>query len=178
VVDGVATEGTGATVIVGTNGVIDAASGTLGSVAAADEYPLTGTKVAVDRLNAGKGLVGSQPLDQPLNVGGTDIVSGSDEPPATDDAVNEGEASAAPPAPPDSGPPDSGPSSTDTIPPPTHQDVTLTGAERILLFAVGGDGTTWLVPAYRFTTADGAGPTVVAVADSFLLPGDVPPTGR
>ena len=58
VVDGVATEGTGATVIVGANRAIDAASGTLGTVAAADEYPLAGTKVAVDRLNAGQGLVG------------------------------------------------------------------------------------------------------------------------
>jgi hypothetical protein len=180
VVDGVATEGTGATVIVGANRAIDAASGTLGTVAAADEYPLAGTKVAVDRLNAGQGLVGPQPLAAQATpeTAPASEPAASDEPPATDDAVNEGEAPAAPAVPPDSAPPDSEPPSTDTIPPPTRQDVTLTGAERILLFAIGGDGTTWLVPAYRFTTADGTGPTVVAVADSFLLPGDVPPSGR
>jgi len=180
VIDGVATEGFGSTVIIGAKGEIDAASGTLGTVAAADEYPLAGTKVAVDRLNAGQGLAGPQPLaaqDQPFNViGGADIVSGSDEPPATDDAVNEGEASAIPP---DSGaPPDSAPPSTDTIPPPAPQNVTLTGADSILLFVTGSDGTTWLVPAYRFTTADGTGPTVVAVADRALAKGDLPPTGR
>jgi hypothetical protein len=58
------------------------------------------------------------------------------------------------------------------------QDVTLTGVERILLFATGADGTNWLVPAYRFTTADGTGPTVLAVADRFLLGSEVQPTGR
>jgi hypothetical protein len=58
------------------------------------------------------------------------------------------------------------------------QDVTLTGAERILLFATGADGTTWLVPAYRFTTADGTGPIVVAVDDRFLGATGVTPTGR
>jgi len=180
VVDGVPTEGAGATVIVGAKGTIDAASGVLGTPTAADEYPLAGTKVAVERLNAGQGLVGPQPLEaQDLPAIATDASpASSDEPPATDDAVNEGEASAVPP---DSGaapPASEQPPSTDTIPPPTPQDVTLTGAERILLFATGTDGTTWLVPAYRFSTADGTGPTVLAVADRFLLPADVPPSGR
>ena len=178
VIDGVATEGFGSTVIIGAKGEIDAASGTLGTVAAADEYPLAGTKVAVDRLNAGEGAVGPQPLaahDQPA-IATDSAIPGSDEPPATDDAVNEGEASAIPP---DSGaPPDSAPPSTDTIPPPAPQNVTLTGADSILLFVTGSDGTTWLVPAYRFTTADGIGPTVIAVADQALAKGDLPPTGR
>ena len=178
VVDGVATEGMGATVVIGEKGVIEAASGTLGTVVAGDEYPLTGTKVAVERLNAGEGQVGPQPLDAqatPATEPAT-APAASDEPPATDAAVNEGEASAIPP---DSGvPPNSEPPATDTIPPPAPQNVTLTGAERILLFVTGADGTTWLVPAYRFTTADGTGPTVIAVADSALSGGDLPPTGR
>ncbi|HEX4819868.1 MAG TPA: hypothetical protein VFV00_06640 [Acidimicrobiales bacterium] len=179
VVDGVPTEGFGASVVVGERGVIVAASGTSGTALAADEYPLAGTKVAVDRLNSGRGLAGPQPLeaqDQPAIA--TDAAPAStDEPPATDDAVNEGEASAVPA---DSGaaPPESEPPSTDTIPPPAPQNVTFTGAERILLFVTGSDGTTWLVPAYRFTTADGMGPTVIAVADQALAGGDLPPTGR
>ena len=178
VVDGVATEGMGATVIVGENGRILAASGTLGSVVAADDYPLAGTKTAVDRLNAGEGLVGPQPLeaqDTPsVATASAPPAVASDEPPATDDAVP---GSVAPGEPVPGLPPDSEPPSTDTIPPPAPQDVTLTGAERVLLFATGTDGTIWLVPAYRFTTADGAGPTVLAVADRFLA-ADVPPTGR
>src|SRR4051794_31462870 len=129
VVDGFGTEGTGATVIVGANGVIDAASGTLGTVVAADEYPVAGTKVAVDRLNAGQGLVGPQPLaaqDTPATEPAL-APAASDEPPATDDAVNEGEASAVSPSPPGSGQgPDSEPPSNQTNPPPTPPGAALT----------------------------------------------------
>jgi len=177
VVDGVPTEGAGATVIVGAKGVVEAASGVLGRATAVDEYPLAGTEVAVDRLNSGERILGEQPLPVPQPATAPESApTASDEPPATDNAVNEGEASALPP---DSGEPrDSEPPSTDTIPPPARQDVTLTGAERVLLFALGTDGTMWLVPAYRFTTADGVGPTVLAVPDQFLLPADVAPTGR
>jgi len=56
--------------------------------------------------------------------------------------------------------------------------VTLTGADRILLFTIGTDGSFWLVPAYRFTTADGPGPIVLAVDDRFLGATGVTPTGR
>ena len=57
----------------------------------------------------------------------------------------------------------------DTIAPPPPQEITITGAEQVLLFAqsyTGDEG--WLVPAYRFTTSDGVGPTVLAIDD--MLP--------
>jgi hypothetical protein len=59
----------------------------------------------------------------------------------------------------------------DTIAPPPPQQITLTGAERVLLLAQSFTGEeSWLVPAYRFATSDGVGPTVLAIDDSFLLP--------
>ena len=69
---------------------------------------------------------------------------------------------------------------TDTTPPPPPQEITITGAERILIFASTYDGSeSWLVPAYRFTTGDGVGPSVLAIDDSFLAPPpDQAPSGK
>ena len=153
VVGGVATEGFGATAIVGEKSAIDSASGTLGAVTATDAYPLIGATAAIDRLNAGDAGQGVKPLA----VAADAIASGEPAPPASD-------------APPPASAPD-----TDTLPPPPPQKVVLTGATQVLLFTTSVDGReTWLVPAYRFTTADGVGPTVIAVDDGFLTPA----TGR
>ena len=189
VVDGIATEGFGSSVSVGPNGEIEYAAGVLGEVAVADDYPLVGTRTAIDRLNNGFGVVGPRPLG--AEDRGAPAVGGTPSPGGPSDANEAGSASASPgsaapgeptePAEPPAAPipePSSAsdtPSTpvTDSIPPPAPQTVTLTGAERILLFATSADGNeSWLVPAYRFATADGPGPSVIAVDDRFLTPPD------
>jgi hypothetical protein len=164
-VDGVATEGFGSSVSVGPKGEIEYASGVLGEVAVADDYPLVGTRTAIDRLNSGFGLVGPQPLgagDAGVPAAGAPAMPAEPAEPPAAPIPEPSSTSDAPPT-----------SVTDTIPPPTPQTVTLTGAERILLFATSTDGNeSWLVPAYRFTTADGPGPSVIAVDDRFLTPPD------
>lgn len=193
VVDGVATEGFSSSVVVGEKGVIEFAGGMLGAVVPADEYPLIGTKAAIERLNAGEGYIGPQPLwaeGQPAagvasdaNRAGPASGAPGSAPPASGaepggapGSIASGEPTEPPAAPipePSSAPDGSEPPVTDTLPPPPEQDVTLTGAERILLFATSADGNEgWLVPAYRFSTADGSGPSVIAIDDRFLTPAD------
>lgn len=162
-VDGVTTEGFSSTVTIGAGGVVDYASGNVGTPQRADTYPLLGTTAAIDRLNQGKGFVGPRPLaavapDTPAvtSIGG--VAGGS-----------PGSVEPAPPA--ATRPPET--VSPATVPPPAPQEVTLTGAERVLLLATSFDGNeAWLVPAYRFTTDAGAGPTVLAIDDTFLTPPD------
>ncbi|HEV3227728.1 MAG TPA: hypothetical protein VGZ52_12865 [Acidimicrobiales bacterium] len=114
-VDGIATEGLSTSVSVGSKGVVDYASGVLGSADPADEYPLIGTRAALDRLNSG--------------VSGASVV-------------------------------------------------TVTRADRILQFATSYDGQqSWLLPSYRFATADGSGPSTLAIDDRFLTPPDQVPAG-
>ena len=183
VVDGVATEGFGSSVSVGPKSEIEYAGGVLGDVAAADDYPLVGTTTAIDRLNNGFGLVGPRPLGA---EGGAE--SDAVSTPGVNSAGSVGFASGSPasgaPTEPDEPPaaPIPEPSSTldtpstpvtDRVPAPPTQTFTLVRAERILLFATSADANeSWLVPAYRFTTADGPGPSVIAVDDRFLTPPD------
>ena len=181
VVDGVPTDGFTTTVTIGENGVVEYASGILGAAQPADEYPLIGTNAAIERLNNGDGFVGPRPLQA---AEGTSVVGGA-----------PGSAGPAEPAPPllpcdgteapttlRVGSVDSQrPPVTDTIPPPPPpQEITLTGAERILLYAVSyTNDESWLVPAYRFRTDQGAGPSVLAIDDTFLTPPDqvIPESG-
>ena len=85
--------------------------------------------------------------------------------------------SASPPAPPASDSPLTLPPDSQTIPPPPPpQEITITGAQRVLLFAASYTGDEeFLVPAYRFSTDQGAGPTVLAIDDKFLTPPDQVP---
>jgi hypothetical protein len=148
IVDSISTIGYGTSIAIGDHGVVEYANGVLGTAERADEYPLIGTKAAIDALNEGRGFVGPRPLIA------QDLATGAPEPScqAVEPAI------ACPPDTPTTG----------TIPP---QEVTLTGAERVLLFATSYDGNDgYLVPAYRFQTADGEGPTVLAIDDSFLAP--------
>ncbi|MGQ0617512.1 MAG: hypothetical protein ACT4PW_11070 [Acidimicrobiia bacterium] len=55
-VDGMPTYGFGAYVSIGDQGVVQYANGYLGQPEPADEYPLTGTAAAIDRLNLGNPL--------------------------------------------------------------------------------------------------------------------------
>ncbi|MEY2431525.1 MAG: hypothetical protein QOC92_1250 [Acidimicrobiaceae bacterium] len=180
-VDGVPTEGFGSTITVGEGAVIEYASGILGAPVAADEYPLMGSGTAIERLNKGEGHIGPQPMwaqdakvaDAPA---GASTITGAGSAP--------GSAGPTEPAPlpacdgvgaPTTFPCGSAPDApvTNTLPPPSPQEITLTGVEQVLLLAVSYDGSErWLVPGYRFSTADGVGPSVLAIDDSFLTPPD------
>ena len=177
-VDGIATEGFTTSVTVGAGGVVEYGNGYLGRAEAADEYPLIGTAAAIDHLNNGGGSFGAQPAwahDLPLAAssasGGSgsaapgNIASAEPSPPVTGTAVPPGTGTGEPPA------TDTVPPVTDTLPPPSRQDITLTGADRVLLFVTSYDGTeNWLVPGYRFRTEQGDGPLALAIDDSFLTP--------
>lgn len=172
-VDGTATEGFGSSVILGDKGVIEAASGILGRATAADEYPLIGTATGIDRLNHGYSVGAPVPRAGVPAPTETDAAGSGSAASGAPGSVAPGEP-VEPPAVPIPEPSTSTePPVSDTIPPPAPQEVALTGAERVLLYLSSADGQEgWLVPAYRFATADGPGPTVIAVDDQFLTPPD------
>jgi hypothetical protein len=192
VVDGTPTEGFGTTVSIGEGGAVDYANGFLGTPEQADVYPLIGTTAAIDRMNKGEGFVGIRPLQ----AAGTPMPMVSSAPPEATTTIPAGGSSPgsvggtepAPLLPCDGtgapttfpcGSPLSQPPLTGTVPPPPPQEIAITDAAQILLLAPSIDGaTTWLVPAYRFSTADGVGPTVLAIDDSFLTPPDQVPDGK
>lgn len=193
-VDGIPTEGFTTTVTIGEKSVIEYANGVLGTPSPADEYPLIGTSAAIDRLNKGEGFVGPRPLqataeatvgasgapnapvpDVAPDAGSGSAGSGSASSGGTSSGSADGSSgSASPPAPPASDSPLTLPPDSQTIPPPPPpQEVTITGAQRVLLFAASYTGDEgFLVPAYRFSTEQGAGPTVLAIDDKFLTPPD------
>lgn len=188
-VDGIPTEGFGSTVAIGPDGVVEYANGTLGRPQAADEYPLIGTSAAIDHLNKGEGFVGPRPMLAETATA-SDTTSAGPSGSAGSAPGSVGGAEPAPPLPPcdgtgapttfPCGSPDPMPPVTDTTPPPPPQQITIAGAERILIFASTYDGSdSWLVPAYRFTTGDGVGPSVLAIDDSFFAPPpDQTPSGK
>ena len=191
VVDGLPTEGMTTSVTIGEGGVVEYANGIFGHPQAADEYPLIGTSAAIDRLNKGEGFAGPRPLmgaaedataaasgepgpitgSEPGSVGSGEpgsVAPGEPVPPPSCETTIPSDVPCAPePVPPVTG----------TIPPPPPQEITITGAEQILLYASSYTGEeSWLVPGYRFTTDQGVGPSVLAIDDSFLTPPDeVPP---
>lgn len=74
---------------------------------------------------------------------------------------------------PDPGCPEPGP-----YEPPVPIEVVLTSAEEILAvqYAIDGSNEAYLVPAYRFSSAEGNNPEVVAVADDRLAPTTTTPS--
>ncbi|MEY2423626.1 MAG: hypothetical protein QOI95_3693 [Acidimicrobiaceae bacterium] len=200
-VDGLQTEGFGTSITVGENSTIDYASGILGHLEPADEYPRMGTRSAIDRLNKGEGFIGPRPMIAETGIAsdtasatatGASPADGGGVAGGPPDSAKPAEPTPLPPVPPCDG---TGAPTTfacdsplsepplGTIPPPAPQEITIVGAEGVLLFAqsfTGDEG--WLVPAYRLTTSDGIGPTVLAIDDSFLLPppgaSDDLPTGK
>jgi hypothetical protein len=193
IVDGVPTEGFATTIAVAPKGVIEYANGVLGRPEVADEYPLIGTSAAIEKLNNGDIFFGGGP--RPLIAEDTAVATDARRT-TTSASANPSSGAGSPGAEPGSaGPTDPAPSLppcdgtgapttfpcgspleippvTDSLPPrPPPQEITLTGAERILVFAPSYDGhESWLVPAYRFTTGEGVGPSVLAIDDSFLTP--------
>jgi hypothetical protein len=59
---------------------------------------------------------------------------------------------------------------------PETVTITLVGVEADLWWVWEPDGSVWLLPAYRFVDADGAGYTVPAVTDDFIAEAPVPDT--
>lgn len=196
IVDGVATEGFSTTIVIGDGGVVEYAYGMAGRPEPADEYPLVGTRVAIDKLNQGLGFVGAVPLaaaDTPVAAVATDTATADaieDAPTTSTTALidpsggvsgSPGDPGVIEPAPPllpcdGTGAPTTFPCTDVTIEPlPPEalepQRIVLTEAERILLAASSYDGRElYLVPGYRFGTADGLGPSVLAIDESFLAP--------
>jgi hypothetical protein len=179
-VDGLSTSGLTSYVAVGSKGAIDYANGYIAVPEAADEYPLTGTAAAIERMNRGEGFGGGV---RPLGLeatGGAQIVEAdpgapapaSDLPQSVDPAqptetIVPGEGVA--PGEPAPGKPGPLPPETVEPDPIEPQTVTLTSARQVLVFAPSIDGKEgWLVPAYEFTAGEGEGPVVMAVEGEFL----------
>lgn len=185
VIDGMPTEGFGATVTVTDQGVV-AASGYIGRAVKADEYPLLGTRAAIEVLNReGPSGSGIGPLPMPAIAGGVapptresaQVVApaaAGEPPPAgtSSDAAPAG-ASAEPAGTPASSRSFITPApvaGSDPLPgPPTtlaSRTVTIVSAAHTLLLVPGYDGASaFLVPAYRLTASDQGGDTMVFAID-------------
>jgi hypothetical protein len=177
-VDGIATSGLTSSVAVGSKGAIDYANGYLATPERADEYPLTGTAVAIERMNRGEGFGGGvRPLAAGATGGAETVDAGSGASAGSAEPAPAPEPASDLPSSVDGAPPDEGIASGEPGPgqpipeldPVEPQHVTLTDARQVLLFTPSVDGTEgWLVPAYAFTAGEAEGPVVMAVAGEFL----------
>lgn len=175
-IDGKPASGWQSSVAIGSKGVITSASGTLGTPVRLGSYPLIDTRAAIDRLN-----------EQQMGDWGGPVPMGAADGVARDLPAVASESPAQPlceieiPQPAPAPQPDGSvsalapdPGCLEPVPyePPTPIEVVLTGAEQILAvhYAIDGSNDAYLVPAYRFSSADGHNPEVVAVADDSLAP--------
>jgi hypothetical protein len=152
IVDGLATEGFGATVTVTEDG-IDYGNGYLGTAKQADEYPLIGTRAAIEVLNT---------------TGGMNYLQGGGDPkPAI--AIDQAPATMVCVTTPCEEPP------ITSLP---VRVVTITGATPVLLLAPSYDATTaYLVPAYRFATDEDGGSVVSFAIDASWFASPAPYLG-
>lgn len=96
VVDGVPTSGFTSYVAVGPHGDIEFANGYLARPVAADEYPIIGTKDAIDRLNKGEGFGGGiRPMAADAGEGSAPATGGGTAGSATADSGTVGSGTAA-----------------------------------------------------------------------------------
>lgn len=206
-IDGMVVSGWVSSVAIGSKGVVTSASGTLGSAAKLDRYPLVDTRAAIDRLNKQGGHRGGGPVPMGAPDGvARDAVGVASEPPATaaSGCVAQPDGSevcqttgtgVVPPAcgtpAPQLAPVPAPDGSITTLAPavrcpepvpyepPVPIEVVLTGAEQILAveYAIDGSNEAYLVPAYRFSSAEGNNnPEVVAVVDDSLAPTTTTPS--
>lgn len=169
-----------ARVVVDARGVSEA-TGVLGpDVRPADEYPLVGTRAAIDALNRGSsgGLEAQRPA---LGVPAPSLL-----PPVSDCATDASTTTMTSPGPSGNAAGGSGAGAGcvgNVGPDPVHQPpeppgdiaprvVTITGARHTLLFAaaVNDSGDAYLIPAYLFSTARGDAPAVFAIDTSWFTP--------
>ncbi|MEP6659074.1 MAG: hypothetical protein ABJD24_04070 [Acidimicrobiales bacterium] len=159
----------------GGEGKLQYANGYLLAPEKADSYPRIGTLKAFDSLKSGSGakgiVVGTNcngydpagvtttiPVDQPMSPSAItcgSIVCGF-APVTTIPGTAPIDATTAPP------PPCVEPSA------PQPVTITITGAHETLLPLMGADGSTWLVPGYEFSAADGGTWPVLAIDQSFV----------
>lgn len=176
--DGTPVEGFGAAVTI-TEAGVEAANGFLGRPVKVDEYPLIGTRAAIDALNRGEGGTfggGPEPMPavmqppMPVKVAPAVPTTGLDcpAPPCATTGAEQVSPSTAVPLPPVTGqtpvrplPPEPGP--TSTLPPLT---VSVTAAARVLSFAPSYDAAAaYLVPTYRLTASESRGVLFVHAID-------------
>jgi hypothetical protein len=160
---GTPTQGLDTVVTFGGGGAITRAAGILAAPTRADPYPLIGVDAAIARLNAGRHVLDRFPL-RPVPATDT-AVSSPTQVPATTVPVTTVPVTTVPvttlpvtTVPATTVAPDGGPTTT----------VVLSSVEVVLAAVPGSDGAIWLVPAYRFETADGGSFVVLAIDDSFI----------
>jgi len=173
----------------GEEGRLEWAGGHFGTPTAVGPYPLVDVPTAVERLRSGAmvGVGGPMALDGGATVG----VAGAGE--GSRSASDEAEAVPAVPATPaECGPDELCELSPEMIDPsecslaadcgpdvemfnPEPVEVSLVSVELGLLMAIDAEGTTWLLPSFEFTDAQGGTHSTYAVTDEFLVtqPGGV-----
>jgi hypothetical protein len=172
-VDGLPVSGFSASVGVGPKGEIVSASGTLAQPERLGDYPVLDTRATVDRLNAETaGYASRGAEDTPSSVEGTAVAPGGAIEPSPPDptvlcvtsddaakaAASDGAADLTCP--------------TEPYVEPKPVEVTLHGAERILVMVYANDDSpdAYLVPGYRFTGDEDTVLDQAAVDDDSLLP--------
>jgi hypothetical protein len=139
----------------GENGVLQYASGSLATPEVVGPYPLVDVATAFERLvEQSYAGIGGGPLIADTAVSGAAVAEIGVDAPTADIAV----------APPVSVAPVDG-----SIPEPETITVTLVDVVADLWWVWDVDGSTWLLPAYRFIGDDGGWYIVPAVTDEYLI---------
>lgn len=153
--------------VYGGQGKLTSASGYLARPERAADYPRVGTAAALDELRSGASFWGG-PLPM---TGDVAVTNGGGEAGAAGAGAASGppatmvEGAVAPSTPACDPAADCVPGSTT---PPEPVRVTITEVQPALTMLWGADGDVWLVPAYRFLSADGEVATVPAIDPSYV----------
>ncbi len=179
-----------ADVTIGSGGVVIAAGGHLGTAERLGDHPRLDTRAAIERANAQQGVAKDGVAQYQGAATATGGTTGGDVPVTTIPAckvqpdgrdICEIEPGiTCPQAAPPRDEPVSAPETLDCTPPPARPvdpmpepeplEIVLVDAEPALLLLPANDGSrdAYLVPAYRFTDADGGRVDLAAVADESL----------
>lgn len=173
----------------GAEGALSWASGSLATPVQGDDYPLAGPQTGIDRLSdqarqwmsyggyAGSGMrteaAGTASVTDGAIAGSVETAvppdTGSASTVVADPAADPASSGAATPG--ASMPVPCDPAADCVAIDPAPVTVHLVDVRVDSTMIWDADGTTWLLPAYTFTDADGGSYTIIAVADEFL---DIP----